>query len=210
MIANLRLPAALARAVLVAGVAILAGCSLTREAPVKQIYLIDPALPPAAATAHPGALRVGLVRVAAPYRGKNIVVREGDFHYQNDFYVEFLVPPGPMLTEQTTRALSAAKVFTRVAPPGADSEADYVLDGFVSELYDDVHSGTPAAVVAVTFYLRRADDASKAPFWSKEYRQRETVSSSSTEAFAAALNQAFGTIFADLSQDLAAATLPKP
>ena len=152
MIATFRLPAMLARAAFVTAVAIAAGCSFTREAPIKQIYLIDAPLPPAAAQAHEGALRVGAVRVGAPFRGKNIVVREGDLRYQNDFYVEFLVPPGPMLNEQTARAMSAAKVFTRVVPPGAYGQADYVLEGFVSELYGDVHTGTPAAVVTVTYY----------------------------------------------------------
>jgi len=210
MIANFRLAAMLVRAAFVTAVAIAAGCSFTREAPIKQVYLVDAPLPPAAAKAHEGALRVGAVRVAAPFRGKNIVVREGDLRYQNDFYVEFLVPPAPMLNEQTARAMSAANVFTRVVPPGAYGQADYVLEGFVSELYGDVHAGTPAAVVTVTYFLRRANDASEVPFWSKEYRQRVSVDASSTDAFATALNQAFGTIFAELAKDLAAQTLPKP
>jgi len=52
-------------------VIVLAGCSgLTRPAPVKQTYLIEPRAPPVAAATQPGSLRVGVVNVAAPFRGR--------------------------------------------------------------------------------------------------------------------------------------------
>jgi ABC-type uncharacterized transport system auxiliary subunit len=211
MIAQCLLPVVPARLALLACIVFVAGCSFTREPPVKKIYLVDAPPPPAAAKAHPAALRVGTVRVSLPYRGRNIVVREGEYRYQNDFYLEFLVPPGPMLTEQTARALAAARVFARVVPPGAYGEADYVLDGFVSEMYADVRGDTKvAAVVDVMYYLRNANSANEVPFWSQEYKQSVTVSGPTTEAYAAAVNSAWGAIFADLAKDLAAATLPKP
>src|SRR5512140_1946039 len=92
--------------------ALVAGCSaITREAPVRQTFLLEPKLPPALAQSQAGALRVGVVNVAAPYRGKTFVYRMGELRFETDFYVEFLVPPASMLTELTARALMSAKSF---------------------------------------------------------------------------------------------------
>jgi ABC-type uncharacterized transport system auxiliary subunit len=146
------------------------------------------------------------VNVAAPFRGKTFVYRESELKYVNDYYSEFLVPPASMIGEATARALDRAGVFTRVTPPGASSDADYVLDGFVSALYGDVRNpARPTAELAVRYYVSRADSAS--PFWSKEYRRSAPVASNVPEAFATALSAAFGEILAELARDLAAAEL---
>jgi ABC-type uncharacterized transport system auxiliary subunit len=194
--------AALAAALLVAG------CSLSRPSPVKQSYLIEPAAPPAVASPQPASLRVGTVNVAAPFRGRPFVVREGELRYETDFYSEFLVAPAPMLSEATARALGNARVFARVVAPGAPPDADYVLDGFVTALYEDLRSSTaPAADIVVTYYLSRADNT--VPFWSKEYRQHVPLTTASPDAYAAALSNGFATIMAELARDLAAVDLAK-
>ena len=202
-----RAPFMLAAAALIAA-AFVAGCSLSRPSPVKQSYLIEPALPAAAATPRPASLRVGTVNVAAPFRGRSFVVREGERHYETDFYSEFLVAPSPMLGEATARVLGGARVFARVVAPGAPPDADYVLDGFVSALYEDVRNpGSPAADIVVTYYLARADNP--VPFWSKEYRQHVPITAASPDAYAAGLSTGFGTIMAELARDLAAVDLAK-
>ena len=132
-------------------------------------------------------LRVGTVNVAAPFRSRSFVVREGDLRFESDFYSEFLVAPAAMIGEATARSLDRAGVFARVVPPGAPPDGDYVLDGFVSALYEDLRdTGKPAAVLAVTYYLARADGTP--PFWSKEYRQSVPFASNSPDAYAAALS----------------------
>lgn len=188
---------------------VVAGCSLSRPSPVKQTYLIEPAPPAAVATPQPASLRVGTIGVAVPYRGRPFVVRVGDLRYETDFYSEFLVAPESMLGEATARALGGARVFARVLAPGAPADADYVLDGFASALYEDLRSGTgPAADIAVTFYLARADNP--VPFWSKEYRQHVPLAAASPGAYAAGLSTGFGAIMAELARDLAAIDLAKP
>ena len=83
------------------------------------------------------SLRVGLVNVAAPYRGKAFVYRQDELKFEADYYNEFFVAPAAMLSEATARALAAANVFRRTVSPGASDVGDYVLDGFASELYGD-------------------------------------------------------------------------
>ena len=202
--------AAASSALALAAVVLVAGCSITRPAPVKTMFLIDPPAPAAAAQAQPATLRVGTVNVAAPFRGRTFIYRDSDLRFQTDYYAEFVVAPAAMIGETTGRALDRAGVFARVVPPGAPPEGDYVLDGFVSALYGDVREpAKPAAEVAVTFYLSRADAGMGAPLWSKEYRRRAAVGSPVPESYAAALSSAFGEIYAELARDLATVKLPR-
>jgi cholesterol transport system auxiliary component len=191
--------------------ALVAGCSaITREAPVRQTFLLEPKLPPALTQSQPGALRVGVVNVAAPYRGKTFVYRMSELRFETDFYVEFLVPPAAMLTEQTTRALVSARPFTRIAGPGAAADADWVLDGFASALYADIRNeGKPDAELSITYYLTPAGGTEQTPVWTHEYTRHAAMRDGSAAAYADALNAAFGEIVAELAQDLSKLSLPK-
>jgi len=195
--------------ILLAG--LLASCSLSSPAPVKHMYLLEAAAPPAAAVQKIASLRIGVINVAAPFRGRALVYRRDDITYEADFYSEYFVAPAAMLGEATAKALTAANVFRRVIPPGAaPDDGEYVLDGFVTELYGDVReAGKPAAVITATFYLSTANTATAKVIWSREYRQRVPVSDGSSDALARASNTALSAILADLARDLAAAQLPK-
>ena len=200
-------------AVLVLVVATLvAGCSgITRPAPVRQTYLIDPPAPAAIAKPQPSSLRIGAINVAAPFRGKAFVYRLDELRFDTDYYVEFLVPPATMFTEQTARALAIAKPFERVAGPGSGGEADFVLDGFASALYADTReAGKPAAEIVITYYLTPTSASTQTPIWQRQYRRHAPMRDASAVAYAEALNVGFGEIVAELARDLAAAQLPAP
>jgi uncharacterized lipoprotein YmbA len=189
---------------------VLAGCSLSRPAPVKQQFLLDPPAPAAVAKAQPTSVRVGTINVAAPFRGRSFVLRQADLRYETDYYNEFLVPPSTMLTELTARALDRSKAFARVIPPSYSADADWVLDGFVSALYGDERDGKKiAADVAVSYYLFQASGGSGMPVWTHDYQKHILLASTTTEGYAAALNTAFGEIFAELARDLAASDLKR-
>ncbi|HLW13674.1 MAG TPA: ABC-type transport auxiliary lipoprotein family protein [Casimicrobiaceae bacterium] len=188
----------------------LAGCSaISRPSPVRQTFLLDPPAPPAVAHSQPGALRVGAINVAAPFRSKTFVYRVSDLRFDTDYYVEFLVPPATMLTEQTTRALDHAKPFARIAGPGAAADAEWVLDGFATALYADTREASqPAAELDITYYLTPTAGSQETPVWTREYRQHVPMRDATPVAYAEALNKAFGEIVAELARDLAAAQLP--
>jgi cholesterol transport system auxiliary component len=189
---------------------VLSACSFTREQPIKETYLLEPAMPPAVAKPQPLSVRVASVSVAAPFRGRNFVYRSGALKYETDFYVEFLVPPQAMFTEQTSRALEAAHVFARVVPPGSGADSDVTLDGFVSALYGDARAGNPAtAELVITYYLFGSGGSGSAPTWSHEYRRHVDLATQTPAGYAAALNTAFGEILAELTRDLAALQIPK-
>ena len=206
-------PATLIDALLVAlmSALLVAGCSLQRPSPVKQSYLLDPALPAPVAKMQAGTLRVGTVNVSVAFRGRSFVVRESEFRFESDFYHEFFVPPGVMIADATAQALTRGKVFALVTRPGAVADADWVLDGFVGALNADARDAAkPAAVLEVTYFLSRDDGGTSAPVWSRAYAKRVAFQASNTDAYVAALNTALAEIVAELTRDLAAAQLPDP
>src|SRR5205814_10105974 len=154
-------------------------CAFNRPAPVKQQYLLDPPVPAAVAKPQPTSVRVGGINVAAPFRGRNFVLREADLRYETDYYNEFLVPPATMLTELTTRALERSKAFSRVVPPGYSADADWVLDGFVSSLYGDERDGKKvSADVTVSYYLFQSTGGGGMPVWARDYQKRVPLATS--------------------------------
>ena len=204
---------ALAAVAILIVAATLAACALSRPSPVKRTFLLEPTLPTAAsATPKPLAVRVGVVHVAAPFRGKAFVFRETDLRYESDYYDEFFIAPAIMFSDATAKGLAASNVFRRVIPFGAASdEGNYVLDGFVSELYADTRdAAAPVAVITVTYYLTPSNVIGSGVAWSREYRQRTKVSGTGPDAVARGWNAALTAILADLAKDLAAAELATP
>ena len=201
---------AVRRALFAALACSLVACGFTRPATVKQTYLLQ-AQPPAQATTtpRPAALKIGTVDVAASFRGKSLVYRLSDLKYEADFYNEFLVSPSAMLTEGAGAWLATAKVFRDVLPAGANADGDYVLEGFVSELYgDDRDAAQPAAVLTAKFFLIDNSTLTGVPIWQTELKQRVALSGRGTDALVAGLNTAWAAMLGDLARELAAAPLP--
>lgn len=190
---------------------LLTGCAaLTRQPPIRQTFLLETPAPPVIAHPQPGTLRVGTVNVAAPFRGKTFVHRVSDLRFETDYYVEFLVAPATMLTEETARALDRAKPFAHVAGAGGAADAAWTLNGFVSALYLDMReAGKPAAELDIAYYLTPTAEYEQTPVWTRQYRQRVPMRDASAAAYAEALNKAFAGIVAELARDLASAPLPK-
>lgn len=198
-----------AATVALAALALTSACSFTRSAPVKDSYLLDPTWPAPVAKSQPGSVRMGVVTVAAPFRGRSFVMRDAELKYDSDFYHEFFVPPGVMLADATAQALARAKVFEVVGRPGVAVDADWVLDGFVGALYGDGRDpAKPMAVLQITYYLSRDDGGATSPVWSHAYFKKVPFTAGSTGPYVAALNVAFSEILAELTRDLAAIPLP--
>jgi ABC-type uncharacterized transport system auxiliary subunit len=198
------------RVAAIAAIAALAACGLTRQSTVKQVFLLDPPAPPPVATTQPSSLRVATITIAAPFRTRSFIYRTDELRYEPDFYSEFLVPPSVMLSEQAARALEHAHAFSSVTLPGAGATTDWVLEGFVSSLYADARGGQggAAAEVTVSYFLTKGTFQAL-PAWTKEYHRRVPLKSTTPNAYAEALNTAFGEIYAELATDLASAKLPK-
>lgn len=138
------------------GAFILTACSIGRPIPQPTTYVVDPAVVATVPTLarRPATLRMGYVRVAAPYAGNALVYRLDDVRYVSDPYNAFVVEPGAMLGSQIAEWLDTVGPFSTVVQPGSTRSAPYVLEATVVDLYGDFREGMPpAAVLAVQFVL---------------------------------------------------------
>ncbi|MEP6941950.1 MAG: hypothetical protein ABI981_03380 [Betaproteobacteria bacterium] len=191
---------------------LLAGCGLSRPAAIKQTYLLQtpPAVTATGVTPRASTLKVGSIAVAAPFRGKSLVYREAELKYESDFYNEFFVTPSAMFTESASAWLSTAGIFKDVLPASANADGDFVLEGFVSELYGDYRAaGKPVAVLTARFFVLDNSIFTGVPVWQTELKQRVPLSSTNSETLAAGFNAAWGAMLSDLSRELASAKLSR-
>ena len=181
---------------------LLSACGFSRPAPVKQTYLLQATAPTqAAASPRPAVLKVGTISVAAPFRGKSLVYREGDLKYESDFYNEYFVSPAAMLTEGAATWLAAAGIFKEVLPASANADGNFVLEGFVSELYGDYRDEAKPAAVLDRQVLphRQPRPVGRAGVADRTEATRAAIERS-PDALAAGLNTAWSAMLADLSR----------
>lgn len=184
---------------------LVAGCSFTQPAVVKQTYLLDAAPPAAAATGttKPVALKLGVFNVAPQFAGKALVYRTGESRYEADFYNEFFVAPRAMLMDRTADWLKRSGAFATVLDAQTPLGADYVLEGFAPALYGDFRdAAAPAAVLSLQVYLARVDGARRTIVFQREYAQRVAIGARTPDALVTGLNTALQRILSDLERDL--------
>jgi uncharacterized lipoprotein YmbA len=173
----------------------------------QATYLLQTPGATQAATTPAITLKVGTITVAAPFRGKSMVYREGDLKYESDFYNEFCGTVGD--TDSASAWLRRRDLPGRIAG-GANADGDFVLEGFVSEFYGDYRDpAKPAAVLTGRFFLIDNSVFSGIPVWQTELKQRIALTSRSPDALAAGRKGAWAAMLGDLSRELAAAKLPR-
>ena len=186
----------------------LAGCALGKPMPTLTTYIVDPPRSETgtAAARRAETLRMGHVRVAAPYGGNSLIYRMDEVQYAADPYHAFKAEPGAMLASRMAEWIDHAGPFAAVAQPGSAQPAAYVLDATVIDLYGDFRKGTrPAAVIAVQFAL--IDPAGVRPrlVHERTIACRVELARASPDALVRGYGQALAQILGQLIADLQAA-----
>ena len=186
-------------------IATLAGCvSLERAYPDKRYFIIEGARGQAPADLQPsGVILVSSLRVSPRYEGKSFIYRRSDANFESDYYNQFLVSPGAMLTEEIRRGLARAQAAQYVVGTWSQLEPTYVLEGTVDAFYGDFRDmGAPKAVLEMEFFLSKESPTKAEILTRKRYAKAIAVNGRSPEALVRGWNQALNEILTALATDL--------
>jgi cholesterol transport system auxiliary component len=201
------------RVLLGAGVVLMwgaiSGCSglLDREPPDMTRYLLDA---PRAQNADedPGvrpdapALEVPDFHVAAPYASNGFAYHWGGGEVSNDFYHEFVVPPGAILAHVARAWLGRSGLFARVSARGGRASPEWVLEGDILALYGDYSQTAASAVLRVQVTL--LGSARREILFHREYELREWIADQEPSSLVTGWNAALRSFLTKLESDLRA------
>jgi len=182
----------------------LTGC-LSKPALNKQTFAFN--VPPAATTNHFDhhcILGIRKLQIAAPFEGRSLVYRTGEFSYERDPYAEFLEAPGEELLPVMSEWLRRSGNFDAVVAAGSALEPDLLVEITVSQLFGDFRQPKhPAAILAVRFvFLEATNGIPGRPVFNKDYTQSIPLRGPAADALMAGWNQALANIAVEVSSDL--------
>jgi cholesterol transport system auxiliary component len=185
-------------------VSVVAAAGCTQSTPGKEFFMIE-ASRPSGAVQTPGdaTLEVHLLNVDTAYASKNLVYRLGEFRYETDYYRQFLVTPGQMITEKTRRWLADSGLFKQVLPPSSQSTPTYALQGIVTSLYGDfTNASAPVAVMRIRFFLAGRGGEEGPIVFSQAYRVTQPLSDKTADALMDAFSKDLAEILTHFEEDL--------
>ena len=184
---------------------IVGGCvSLEKSYPDKRYFVLEIDRREVSERAHSNAvLLIADLRVSPLYDGRGFIYRLSDTSYESDFYNQFLVAPGALLTAELRRAMSHAQVAQYVVGSASQLEPTHVLEGTVDALYGDFRDRTaPKSVLEMEFFLSKDSPHRTEIVARKRYRKSIPVKGRSAEDLVSGWNIALNEILTSLAADL--------
>jgi len=183
----------------------LTGCAtLEKNYPERNYYIFnisneDKNLTPISG----GVLEVRRFEISPSFASREFVYRNGDLSYESDFYNQFFRLPGQLITEQVRKWLSESGQFKYVVDSSNNVDANYILEGNVSELYGDFRTpNTPKAVMGIQFFLIEETSTNPQITFQNNYRREVVLSSNSAGELVKGWNEALEQILTALAGDL--------
>jgi ABC-type uncharacterized transport system auxiliary subunit len=197
-------------ALLIAGF-FLSGCGQSALAE-RKFYALDAVREGKPAPIHSDAtLRLRRFNVDEAFATRELVYRVGEFRYESDYYHQFLVLPGIMITEETRDWLADSGLFARVTAVGSRLEPTYLLEGNVVDLYADfTPKAAPEAIMEIRFFLLAGPEGDESVVLSETYRAATPISTKTAEAVIEALSKSLADILTRLEADIAKVLARRP
>lgn len=189
------------------------GCvSLTKRYPEKRTYAFDVAHAGPTRAAKPGiVLKVREFRVSPAYDSKSFHYKKSDGIRETDYYREFFILPGSMITDVTRRWMDDAAIVAHVVDRASELEATHILEGHIDALYGDfTDSAAPAAVMEIQLYLLSERSGGPEILFHRRYAKRPRVESPKADALFQGWNTALREILLDAEKDFAALDWQSP
>ena len=185
------------------------GClNLNKSYPEKRSFVLDVGAP-ADSAAEPSSLvlKINKLRMSPLFAGRAMVYRTGDLQYDSDFYDEWFIAPGSLITQQFHEWLSKSGRFQFVLMGTNHLEPTHLLEGTVTELYGDYRSpGQPKAVFGIELHLLNGANERQV-LMRRTYRQEVPLTDRTPDAVAAGLTQALRLVLVEFQRDLTTAPL---
>jgi len=184
---------------------VLSSClNLAKSNPERQYYSLDVTRREDSGVPLAGTvLEVQRLVVAPAFQGQGLVYRTEDTRYESDFYNQWFVSPGAMLTQQVQNWLINARLFEHVVPTSGTIEATHRLEGTVTALYGDYRQrDRRKAVVGMRMVLIEDNAQRTVIVFQHDYRQMVELADTSPDGLTLAWNQGLEQVFMALEQDL--------
>ena len=182
----------------------MAAClNLNKSYPEKRSFVLDVSSvsrePAPEATM---VLKVSKFRVSPLFVGRAMVYRIGELQYENDFYDEWFVSPGALLTQQFHDWLSKTGRFRFVLVGTNHIEPTHLLEGRVAEFYGDYRlAELPKAIFGIELLLLDGLNERQA-ILRRTYHKEVPLANRSPDALAEGLTQAVRLVLVDLEREL--------
>jgi cholesterol transport system auxiliary component len=183
----------------------LTGC-LSRPALNKQTFAFGiPAIAATNVVSSNRMLGIRNLQIAAPFEGRSLVYRTGEFSYVGDPYAEFLEPPAEELMAPVRGWLRGNGDFSAVVEAGSALKPDTLVEVSVSQLFGDFREPQrPAAVLTMRFvFFDATNGVSGKVILQQEYSRSIPLSAPTTAALMEGWNQSLAEILAEVSSDFA-------
>ena len=146
------------------------------------------------------------LRVAAPFDGRSLVYRMGEYDFESDPYAEFFVSASESLLIPIRSCLRQAGAFEAVVEPGSARTPNMTAEISVPELYGDFRRPRDAAAL-LTLRILLFDSPNGVPaklILEREYSRRIPLKARNPEVLIAGWNEALAQILAQFDSDVRA------
>jgi len=198
-----RLAAKLLAVLLLACVCGLTGC-LSRPGMNKQTFAFSiPAIAATNVVASDRVLGIRSLQIAAPFDGRSLVYRTGEFSYVRDPYAEFLESPEEELRAPVREWFRDKGDFNAVEEAGSASKPDTLVEISVSQLFGDFRQPEhPAAILTIRFvFFDTVNGIPGKVIFEQEYSQNVPLNAPTAAALMEGWNHAFAEILTEVSSD---------
>jgi len=183
----------------------LCGCISRPHLDVRTFaFAIPPASKSAAGFRSHRVVAIRSLRVAAPFDGRSLVYRTGEYSFESDPYAEFFVSASDSLLLPIRSCLRQSGTFEAVVEPGSALKPNTVVEISVLELYGDFQRPREAAAI-LRLRILLFDSPHGIPgklILEREYSRRIPLKARTPDALMSGWNEALAQILAQFDSDV--------
>jgi hypothetical protein len=200
---QVRLPVTIFRIFLFAIVLGVAGCLSRPSLRIESFTFTAPAGEITNNFAGGRVLGIRKLQIAAPFEGRSLVYRTGEFSYARDPYAEFLDTPAEALRDPVREWLRRDGNFREVTAEGSALKPDTLVEINITQLFGDFRQpGRPLAILTIQFTFFDAPNGAPAKtILQREYSRSVPLSAPGAGALMQGWDQALAEILGSVSAD---------